>query len=283
MTRPFHLVDVFGTDAFTGNPVAVISAAEGLTTAEMQSITRWMNLSETTFLLPPIHPDADYRVRIFTLAHELPFAGHPTLGTAHVWLETGGRSKASSSVIQECAAGLIQLQRSEGRLAFAAPKLLKDGPLSEAEIHEVAKILRIDRAKIQEAVWADNGPGWIAVMLASAKAVLEVNPLRSHEHNVEIGVVGPCPESSETSFEIRAFFSDAQGGVMEDPVTGSLNASVGQWLFSSGRVSSGYIASQGTKLGRCGRIYVSQDKTGQVWVGGNTKTLFSGQGFTNKV
>lgn len=279
MSRPFHLVDVFGTDAFSGNPVAVISAAEGLSTDDMQSITRWMNLSETTFLLAPTHPDADYRVRIFTLAHELPFAGHPTLGTAHVWLETGGRAKFGTALVQECRAGLIQLQHADGRLAFAAPKLVKEGALSEAEIQEVAQVLRIDRSAIQGAVWADNGPGWVAVMLGSADEVLALNPVRFHERRVDIGVVGPCAKTCETSFEIRAFFSDPYGGIMEDPVTGSLNASVGQWLFRSGRVSSGYIASQGTKLGRSGRIYVNQDAAGQIWVSGKTKTLFSGQGF----
>lgn len=278
MSRPFHLVDVFGTDAFSGNPVAVISAAEGLSTDDMQSITRWMNLSETTFLLAPTHPAADYRVRIFTLAHELAFAGHPTLGTAHVWLEAGGRPKSGTALVQECGAGLIQLHHAADQLAFAAPPLIKDSALSEAEIHDVAKILRIDRKEIQDAVWADNGPGWVAVMLESAEAVLALNPMRFHEHRVDIGVVGPCAKTCETSFEIRAFFSDAYGGIMEDPVTGSLNASVGQWLFRSGRVASAYVASQGTKLGRSGRIYIHQDAAGQVWVGGKTKTLFSGQG-----
>lgn len=278
MSRPFYLVDVFGTTPFTGNPLAVVSAAEALSTAEMQAITRWLNLSETTFLLPPTMPEADYRVRIFTLAQELPFAGHPTLGTAHVWLETGGKARCEGEITQECGAGLVKLRQEEGRLAFAAPELRRSGPLSEAELQEVASILRIAPQEIQEAVWADNGPGWMAVRLASAEDVLALDPVRHCPRQINIGVVGPHAPGHETAFELRAFFSDGQGGVAEDPVTGSLNAAVGQWLFASGRACSAYLAAQGTKLGRRGRVYVSQDLAGQVWVGGKAQTLVLGQG-----
>jgi len=278
MSRPFKLVDVFGTDPFSGNPLAVISNGDDLSTEEMQRITRWLNLSETTFLLPPTHPEADYRVRIFTLSHELPFAGHPTLGTCHAWLEAGGKPKRKGSVIQECGAGLIELRAGADGLAFAAPPLVRSGPPTEAEIAEVATVLNIDRAAILEAEWVDNGPGWIAVLLASAEAVLAVEPLRHHQDRIDIGIVGPHAPGGAAAFEIRAIFSAPGGGLIEDPVTGSLNASVGQWLFASGRAKDRYVAAQGTRLGRTGRITVTQDAGGQVWVGGRTLTLFSGQG-----
>jgi len=278
MSRPFKLVDVFGTEAFTGNPLAVIANGDDLSTDEMQRITRWLNLSETTFLLPPTHPEADYRVRIFTLSHELPFAGHPTLGTCHAWLEAGGLPKREGSVIQECGAGLIELRQGADGLAFAAPPLVRSGPPTEAEIAEVATVLNIDRAAIVDAAWVDNGPGWIAVLLASAEAVLAIEPTRHHQSRIDIGVVGPHAPGGAAAFEIRAIFSTPGGGLIEDPVTGSLNASVGQWLFGSGRAKDRYIAAQGTRLGRTGRITVTQDDSGQVWVGGRTLTLFSGQG-----
>ncbi len=277
MNRPFRLVDVFGTDPLTGNPLAVIADAEGLSTGEMQAIASWLNFSETTFLLPPTDPAADYRVRIFTMAHELPFAGHPTLGSAHAWREAGGQPKQDGVIVQECGVGLVVLRQAGDRLAFAAPPLLRGGTPSEAEIAEVAEVLRIERAAIVDAAWADNGPGWIAVMLESAEAVLAVEPARHHPTHIDIGIVGPHAPGGEVAFELRAIFSDAHGGLIEDPVTGSLNASVGQWLFASGRARGSYIAAQGTRLGRTGRIHVSEDEAGQVWVAGATRTLFAGQ------
>jgi PhzF family phenazine biosynthesis protein len=278
MNHSFKLVDVFGTDPFTGNPVAVIADGEGLTTEEMQRVTRWLNLSETTFLLPPTQAGADYRVRIFTLAHELPFAGHPTLGTCHAWLEAGGKPKREGVVTQECGAGLIEIRQHEHHLAFGAPPLIRGGTPTEAELVRVAEALRIDRGAIVDARWADNGPGWIAVLLSSAEAVLAVEPIRHCPDRLDIGIVGAHAPGGEAAFELRAIFSAPGGAMIEDPVTGSLNASVGQWLFASGRAQGHYVAAQGTRLGRTGRIDVSQDASGQVWVGGRTVTLFSGQG-----
>lgn len=277
MNRPFKLVDVFGTDPFTGNPLAVIANAEGLTTEEMQRITRWLNLSETTFLLPPTRSEADYRVRIFTLSHELPFAGHPTLGTCHAWLEAGGVPRRSGVIVQECGAGLVEIRQGGETLAFAAPPLIRAGEPEEADIVRAAQVLRIDRAMITAAQWVDNGPGWLAVLLPSAEAVLAVEPARHHPERIDIGLVGPHAPESETAFELRAIFSGQDGALIEDPVTGSLNASVGQWLFASGRARGAYVAAQGTRLGRMGRVQVSQDASGQVWVGGRTRTMFSGQ------
>lgn len=277
MNRAFQMVDVFGTDAFTGNPLAVVADAEGLSTEAMQRITRWLNLSETAFLLPPTQPGADYRVRIFTLAGELPFAGHPTLGSCHAWLTGGGRPREEDVVVQECGAGLVRVRRTGDRLAFAAPPLIRGGTPTEAEIAEVAAVLRIDRMAIVDAAWADNGPGWIAVMLESAEAVLAVEPARHHAGGIDIGIVGPHAPGGEAAYEIRAIFGDGQGALIEDPVTGSLNASVGQWLFRTGRVTGAYVAAQGTRLGRTGRVTVTQDADGQVWVGGRARTLFSGE------
>ncbi len=277
MTKSFKLVDVFGTAPFTGNPLAVVADAEGLSTDDMQRITRWLNLSETTFLLPPTETLADYRVRIFTLARELPFAGHPTLGTCHAWLEAGGTPKRAGVIVQECGIGLVEVRHDDNRLAFAAPPLIRSGMPTEVEILEVADLLRIDRAAIVDAQWVDNGPGWIAVMLATAADVLAVEPARHHSRRIDIGIVGPHPAGSDAAFEIRAIFSDAHGALIEDPVCGSLNASVGQWLFASGRAHDRYVAAQGSCIGRDGRIDVAQDGNGQVWVGGRTTTMFDGQ------
>ena len=277
MARPFHYVDVFGTDRFTGNPLPVVSEADGLSTEQMLGMTRWFNHSETTFLLPATDPKADYRVRIFTVAGELPFAGHPTLGSAHAWLAGGGKPKRSDVVVQECGAGLVSVRRDAGRLSFAAPPLIRGGQPTEQEIAEVVDVLQIDRAAIVDATWADNGPGWIAVMLESADAVLAVEPRRYRASPIDIGIVGPRAPGGETTFELRAIFYDRQGSLVEDPVTGSLNASVGQWLFATGRASNPYVAAQGTRLGRTGRVHVEQDSAGQVWVGGATRTVFSGQ------
>lgn len=276
MTRPFRLVDVFGRDDFSGNPLAVVGDADGLDTETMQRITRWLNLSETTFLLPPTTPEADYRVRIFTLSRELPFAGHPTLGTCHVWLEAGGRPRVPARIVQECGAGLITVRQGEKGLAFAAPPQLRSGPPTHEELEEAADFLGISRASIIDAAWIDNGPGWLGVMLATAGEVLALSPKRHHPRHIDIGVVGPHSVGQEAAFELRALFTDPHGAVIEDPVTGSLNASVAQWLYASGRIDGPYIAAQGTVLGRTGRVHIERDADGTVWVGGKTRTLFAG-------
>jgi len=277
MPRPFQLVDVFGVGPFSGNPLAVVAAADGLSTAQMQAITRWMNLSETAFLLEPTRPDADYRVRIFTLSRELPFAGHPTLGSCHAWLTGGGRPRRPGLVVQECGAGLVTVRETDGLLAFAAPPLIRSGPVARDDLAEAAAMLRIDPADVVEARWIDNGPGWMGLMLGSAAAVLAVEPAGHHPRPIDVGLVGPHPQGSAAAFELRALFTAPSGTIVEDPVTGSLNASVGQWLFETGRASGGYVAAQGTRIGRTGRIHVTQGRDGAVWVGGRTETLFSGR------
>lgn len=273
---PFQMIDVFGDGAFAGNPLAVIATPHDLDLDTMQRITRWLNLSETTFLLPPSDPGADYRVRIFTLDRELPFAGHPTLGTCHAWLSAGGVPRESGTVVQECGAGLVRLRRDEAGLAFAAPALIRSGPVDDDKRREIASILGIAADDILDAAWVDNGPGWVAVLLGSAEAVLAIEPGRHHAARIEIGVVGFYPSGNAEAYEIRSLFSDAFGALLEDPVTGSLNASVAQWLLGTGRVAAPYVASQGTRLGRRGRIRVDRDAEGQVWIGGNTATIFSG-------
>jgi PhzF family phenazine biosynthesis protein len=278
MARPFRLIDVFGSGEFSGNPLAVVVAAEGLDTETMQRIARWLNLSETTFLLPPENPAADYRVRIFTLARELPFAGHPTLGTCHAWLEAGGKPRQSGQIVQECGVGLVPIRQTPQGYAFAAPPLLREGRPTDAEIAAAAAFLRIDPRAIVDAAWVDNGPGWLGIMLASAEAVLAVRPNVSPGRHVDIGLVGAHPPGGDAAYEIRALFSNAEGTVIEDPVTGSLNASVAQWLFASGRVTDGYVAAQGTVLGRRGRVHIERDAEGTIWVGGATRTLFAGDG-----
>ena len=278
MSRPFDLVDVFHSGPYSGNPLAVVHHADDLQSQEMQQITRWLNFSETAFLLTPTVPQADYRVRIFTLEREMPFAGHPTLGSCHAWLAQGHTPGNSSEVIQECGAGLVPIRPIGEGLAFAAPPLLRGGPVEEANIQVLASFLGLERSQIVQAQWADNGPGWVVVLLNSAEAVLALEPARHHPGRLDVGVVGPYPPGHSAAFELRAFFSDQHGNIVEDPVTGSLNASVAQWLLATGRATAPYIALQGTRLGRAGRISISQDASGAVWVGGQVRTPFSGQG-----
>ncbi len=277
MSHPFQLVDVFGQSDFSGNPLAVIFEGDSLDTDAMQAIAQWLNLSETTFLCQPTTEEADYRVRIFTLDRELPSAGHPTLGTCHAWLAAGGLPKRGDRVVQECGIGLVPIRRDGGRLAFAAPALIRSGAVDAATLSEVAEILRISPGAIVDAAWIDNGPGWIGILLESADAVLALEPARAHGRRIEIGVIGAHPPGAEAAFEIRAIFSDQHGSLIEDPVTGSLNASVAQWLFARGSVKGSYVAAQGTRLGRRGRIFLTQDDTGQVWVAGATETRFKGE------
>jgi len=267
----FRQVDVFTDTPYLGNPVAVVLGADSLGTEQMQLFAHWTNLSETTFVLAPQAAGADYLVRIFTPSGELPFAGHPTLGTCHAWLEAGGRPADPDAVVQECAAGLVTVRKTEAGLAFAAPPLVRSGPVEEPVAERVARALNVARSDIVDIAWADNGPGWVVALLDSAEAVLKLRP---GAVDMDIGVAGPYPDGSAEALEVRAF--SPQITSVEDPVTGSLNASLGQWLLASGRVSAPYVASQGTAIGRRGRVHVSQDGNGQVWVGGGTITCVSG-------
>jgi PhzF family phenazine biosynthesis protein len=279
VARAIRQVDVFSTVPYRGNPVAVVADAEGLDDETMQRFANWMNLSETTFLLPPTTADADYRVRIFTPTLELPFAGHPTLGTCHVWLELTGQTD-KDILVQECAAGLIRIRRTAEGLAFAAPPLVRSGPVEEPVLDRVAATIGVDRERFVAAEWVANGPGWVGVLLDSAEAVLALTPRApgpgpDPDGDLDIGVVGPYPPGSPAALEVRAFVP-GNGVLVEDPVTGSLNAALAQWLVGSGRVRAPYVASQGTVLGRAGRVHLSQDGDGAIWVGGGTVTCVIG-------
>jgi PhzF family phenazine biosynthesis protein len=238
----------------------------------MQRFANWTNLSETTFVLPPTTPDADYLVRIFTPVLELPFAGHPTLGTCHAWRAAGGTPRKTDVVVQECAAGLIEVRGDAVGHAFAAPPLVRSGAVDERELARIAAAFKIDRSAIVDASWADNGPGWIALLLADADAVLALDP---GFIDLDIGVAGPLPEGSAEAFEVRAFFPK-DGTLVEDPVTGSFNASLAQWLLGTARARAPYVARQGTAIGRSGRVHISTDAAGTVWVGGGVITCISG-------
>lgn len=280
MARPFRQLDVFAAGPCSGNPLAVVLDGEGLSTDEMQRFARWTNLSETTFVLPPTEGGADYRVRIFTLARELPFAGHPTLGTCQAWLEAGGTPHAPDVVVQECGAGHVRIRRHGDELAFAAPPLLRSGPVDEQLLDRLVAVLGVDREEVVDAAWVDNGPGWVGVLLADAARVLELRPDVARDPGsgtLDVGVVGPYPAGSEAAFEVRAFFSDEHRALREDPVTGSLNASLGWWLLDTGRATAPYLASQGTSLGRSGRVRVDRDDDGTVWVGGTVTTVVRGE------
>jgi PhzF family phenazine biosynthesis protein len=272
MLRQFRQVDVFTEVPYRGNPLAVVLGADGLTTDQMHRFANWTNLSETTFVLEPDVEQADYHVRIFTPSQELPFAGHPTLGTCHAWLEAGGSPRTPGTMVQQCGAGLVKVSADEDGLKFAAPPLVRSGPVDEELARHIADVLRIGRAEIVDLQWADNGPGWIAVLLPSADAVLGLRPGPT---DLDLGVAGPYPSGGPAEFEVRAFVPK-NGMTDEDPVTGSFNASLAQWLLASGRAAAPYAARQGTALGRSGLVRISADAEGQVWVGGGTVTCISG-------
>ncbi len=276
MSLPFRQVNVFSVDPLLGNPVAVVHAADGLSDAQLAGFARWTNLSETTFLLRPHDDAADYRLRIFTPGGELPFAGHPTLGSAHAWLEAGGTPKGEH-VVQECGVGLVRVRRGE-RLAFAAPPLIRSGPVDDTDLDRIAWALRIDRAAILDSRWVDNGAGWVAVRLADAGAVLALEPDLAAFGGLEVGVAGLYPAGgegpAEVQMEVRGFAPDA--GIPEDPVTGSLNAGLAQWLTAEGALPPAYVAAQGTALDRAGRVYVDTDADGTIWVGGATGSTITG-------
>ena len=283
-TRPFKQVDVFTEVPYRGNPLAVVLDGQGLSDAQMQHFTNWTNLSEATFLLPPTQAGADYRVRIFCPGRELPFAGHPTLGSCHAWLEAGGRPRGEY-VVQECGVGLVKLRRDGQRLAFAAPPLRKGGPLPEQDVALIARGLGLARADIVAHAWCDNGPNWRGVLLKSAEQVLALEPDAGVLAGLDIGVVGPRGKvgvvgaragEDDCAFEVRAFFP-GNNGMAEDPVTGSLNAALAQWLIGAGIAPRRYIAAQGTALARAGRVHVEQDDAGEIWIGGASVTCVDGE------
>ena len=294
--RPFAQIDVFTAAPGYGNPVAVVLDGAGLDDAAMQRFARWTNLSETTFVLPPTDPAADYALRIFTPGGELPFAGHPTLGSCFAWLAAGGQPKSADRIVQQCAKGLIPIRRDGERLAFAAPPSVRSDP-APALLADIAQALGVEPTPIVRAQRLDNGPVWLTLQLDSADTVLALEPdhARLAALGQKVGVIGvyPAPSAielvSRSSREARAFGAPppaplievrafaAPVGVPEDPVTGSLNASLAQWLIESGEMPLRYIAAQGTALGRAGRVHVERDAAGQVWIGGDCVGVIQGQ------
>ena len=275
------LVDVFAHGPLSGNPLAVVRGGEALDDAAMLALTRWLGFSETTFLLPPTDPAADYRVRIFYPAGELPFAGHPTLGTAAVFVASGGVAKDPARIVQQCGVGLVPVARDGGTFAFRAPPLIRSGPLDPAERAEAIRVAGVDPADVVAAVHACNGPGWRLLHLTSAEAVLAARPVAHAPVPTDVGLVGPWGAGSDSQFELRAFFADATGRLGEDPVTGSLNASVAQYLLGAGLAAApGYRAGQGRKVGADGRIDVGIEPDGEIWVGGTVRIIAAGAALT---
>jgi PhzF family phenazine biosynthesis protein len=296
MSHHFHLVDVFTDRSYHGNPLAVVVGADHASAEQMQRFANWMNLSETTFLLPPSAEGAangaHYRVRIFTPSVELPFAGHPTLGTCRVWLDIGhgddgGGGDDGETIVQECGVGLVPIRIAGDRLSFRAPPQIRSGPLPSADVERLAGRLGLDPSLVVDAAWVDNGPGWVGLLLADADTVLAIDGASVDDEigavGAYLGVVGPYPTAKERTgvdpgspaFEIRAFFP-SKGATIEDPVTGSLNASMAQWLIGTGRATPPYLVSQGTALGRSGRVFVTQDPDGEIWIGGQVARCVSG-------
>lgn len=272
--RRFTQLDVFTATPLKGNPLAVVHDAVSLDDAQMAAFARWTNLSETTFLLPPTDPAADYRVRIFTPGGELPFAGHPTLGSCQAWLAAGGVGRRAEEVVQECGVGLVRIRRDGSRLAFAAPPLRRSGAVDEATLDHIARSLRVQRHTMRASQWVDNGPGWVAVMLGSRDEVLALKPDFAAMQGLKLGVVARCGAGHDAQFEVRAFVPAL--GVPEDPVTGSLNAGLAQWLIGAGLAPARYVAAQGTALGRDGRVFVERlgDDT---WIGGDSVIVVHGE------
>jgi PhzF family phenazine biosynthesis protein len=273
MRKLFTQVNVFSADPLGGNPLAVVHDAEGLSEAQMAALARWTNLSETTFLLPPTDPGADYYVRIFTPGGELPFAGHPTLGSCHAWLAAGGRPRKAGVAVQQCGVGLVRVRCDGPRLEFAAPPLRRTGALEPELVAKIAKALGLPQSDIVDHQWVDNGPGWCAVMLRSARQVLLLEPDWAALAPLKVGVVGPHEAGHDAAFEVRAFVG---GSGYEDPVTGSLNASLAQWLIGAGLAKPSYVAAQGTALRRAGRVHLRKDDD-EVWVGGAVVDVIRGE------
>ncbi len=278
-TYPFSQVDVFAAEPMSGNPVAVVHDAAGLDDAQMAAFARWTNLSETTFLLPPTDPSADYRLRIFTPGEELPFAGHPTLGSAHAWLGAGGTPAAEGRVVQECGVGLVELRVDQDGLAFEAPPLRRSGDVDEETLDRAVGALGVDRQRVVRAAWVDNGPGWLGVQLASAADVLDLHPDFAAMSGLEVGVIGAHDAATRDALgvehEVRAFCPDL--AIPEDPVTGSLNAGFALWLTREGHLPRSYVARQGTAIGRDGRVRVSTDAQDRIWVGGSCTRVVGGE------
>ncbi|SEK56246.1 phenazine biosynthesis protein PhzF family [Pseudomonas sp. NFIX51] len=271
----FKQVDVFSNQPLKGNPLAVVFGADELSDARMAAFANWTNLSETTFILEPQDPRADYRLRIFTTLQELPFAGHPTLGSCHAWLEAGGVPKGEE-IVQECAVGLVRIRRNGAELAFLAPPLLKSGPVEAGLLEQVRQGLRLAPDAIVDAQWVDNGAGWLAVLLAERGQVLDLQPDYAQLKGLAVGVIAPWnPErdGDAAQFEVRAFI--AGDGMPEDPATGSLNAGIAQWLLGAGLAPASYVVSQGLSMGRAGRIQVEQVGD-EIWIGGSVVTCIEG-------
>jgi PhzF family phenazine biosynthesis protein len=274
MRYRFYQIDVFGAGPYAGNPLAVVADAETLSTEDMARFASWTNLSETTFILPG-RAGGDYRIRIFSLDREYPFAGHPTLGSCRAWLASGGIPKRDDQIIQECGAGLVAVRRTAGGLAFAAPPLTRTEPVDEKFLQQLAGILRIRREEIVDSRWLSE---WVTLLLQDADTVLAIEPtLGPHGADLNIGIAGPYPVGSECSFEVRAWFSDTRGELREDPATGGLNACLAEWLFATERANSPYAVSQGTRVGRESRLHMSMDADGAIWVAGATTVCISGE------
>lgn len=274
------LVDVFANGPQSGNPLAVVRGDVELSDPQMMALTRWLGFSESTFLLPPTDPAADYRVRIFCPAGELPFAGHPTLGSAFSWLAAGGEPRHPGLVIQQCGIGLVEVRRDVGQLSFRAPPLVKDGALSAEERARAIQLAGVAEAAVCDAVHAANGPDWRLLRLASLDDLLGAEPLARAEPGEMVGLISPHPEGARTAFELRAFVADSRGRVFEDPVTGSLNAAAAQYLLASGLAMGSYVAAQGQKVGADGRVQVHVDASGGLWVGGVVRAVALGARLT---
>lgn len=273
--RPFSQVDVFSKTPTLGNPVAVVHDADGLSDAQMQSFARWTNLSETTFLMKPTQKGADYRLRIFMPdGNELPFAGHPTLGSAYAWLAHGRQPSSPEYITQECGIGLVKLRRTDTQLGFEAPELLRSGAIDDASLQKVLNALGVDRSRVVASNWVDNGPGFMGILLDSAESVLAVRPDLPALENAFVGLVGPHAKSGPADYEVRAIVPTVSNG--EDAATGSLNGGLAKWLTGSKLAPPSYTVRQGTILKREADIGIVTEADQSIWITGHCSLVIQG-------
>ena len=270
MHLQFFEVDVFATSAFSGNPLAVVAHADELSTQQMQAIAHWTNFSETTFLLNPTDPAADYRVRIFSPHEEFAFAGHPTLGSAAVWRVLGNEPQKEGTIAQECGVGLVSVRENEGIYSFSTPPLRASGPLSSGELAEACAGLNISAADVLDSAWVDNGPGWRLIQLRDATAVRAIRPAAIRPKVGVVGMLDSAAGASSAAYEVRAFTAE-----FEDPVTGSFNGGAAQFMRARNLVPTRYTATQGSQIGRAGEVFINDDGT-DIWVGGRAQIRVRG-------
>lgn len=275
-SRRFIQCDVFSPIPTQGNALAVVVDSQGVSEEQMRLFAAWTNLAETTFLLPPEDAAADYRVRIFTPSREMPFAGHPTLGSCASWLHCGGEPRDPRTVRQECGVGIVEIDITQkDGFAFKAPPTSIEA-MDSGHFDAIIETLEIPRNTVRQTAQLDNGPVWQLLELESAGAVLAVDSSRVRWPAFKaIGLIGAHPAGAECDYEVRMLAPSS--GMSEDPITGSLNSAIAHWMQADGRLSGPITVAQGTAIGRHGRVSIRPSSDGDgIQIGGQTHILIDG-------